>query len=165
MMSPLELAQNAFRKQSTLTVEQEFLQAVAGHFGSDTATLHVINSQDGLLHLRATAGEIPPQVQDIIRTIPIGKGIAGQAAERREPVSICNIKSDTTSVVRPGAKSMGIEGALCVPMIANDVVVGTLGIGFREAHTFSEPEQRFLLEAGRAFAEGLLKQTRASTSP
>jgi L-methionine (R)-S-oxide reductase len=161
MTSPADLAHGAFQKQSTQTVEQEFLQAIVAHFGSDTGTLHVINSQDGLLHLRATAGEIPKPVQDLIRTIPLGKGIAGQAAERREPISICNIKSHATSVVRPGAKSMGIEGALCIPMIANGVVVGTLGIGFREARTFTEAEQRFLLEAGQAFAEGLLKQIRA----
>ena len=127
------------------------LRAVVERFQADTGTLHLIDPRDGLLHLRATVGRIPRTVRDIIRVIPIGKGIAGQAAASRKPVSICNIKTDETGVVRPGARSMGIEAALCVPLIAGGAVVGTLGIGFRSARTFTQSEQRSLLKAAQPF--------------
>jgi L-methionine (R)-S-oxide reductase len=129
------------------------LRAVAGQFQADTGTLHLIDPQDGLLHLRATVGRISGKLRGIIRVIPVGRGIAGQAAKSRKPVSICDIKTDKTRVVRPGAKTMGIEAALCVPVIADGAVIGTLGIGRRSGRAFTRAEESALIEAAQGFAK------------
>src|ERR1700733_10597557 len=63
----------------------EALGCIVRSFGADTGTLHLLE-QDGLLHLKAQSGQFPPPVLAAIREIPIGKGMAGLAVERAQPV-------------------------------------------------------------------------------
>ena len=60
------------------------LGLVLEEFRAETGTLHRLG-EDGMLHLEAYAGGIPEQLLPVIRTIPVGKGIAGLAVERNEP--------------------------------------------------------------------------------
>ena len=48
--------------------------------------------------------------------IPRGKGMAGLAWERDEIVSTCNLKTDETGDVRPGAKAVDAQAALAIPV-------------------------------------------------
>ena len=107
---------------------------------------------DGALHLVAASSGLPPQIIEIIRTVPVGKGMAGLAAERRQPVTICNIQTDTSGDVRPGARATGMEGAIAVPMLDGDRVAGVLGIANRTERTFTADETARLLEVGRTLA-------------
>jgi L-methionine (R)-S-oxide reductase len=118
-------------------------------FRADTGTLHLLE-KDGLLHLKALSGDFPPPVLAIIRQIPVGKGMAGLAAERGQPVDACNIQTDTSGDVRPGAKATGMEGAVVVPVFDGERVVGALGIANRGERTFSDAEKKALIAAGRA---------------
>src|SRR4051812_29075714 len=92
---------------------EDALRATLSHFGCQAGTVHLL--EDGLLKLRGSVG-IPPQVAAIVETVPIGKGIAGLAAERRAPVTICNLQTDESGQARPGARQTGMEGSLAVPM-------------------------------------------------
>ena len=56
----------------------EVLHAAMEHFGCQAGTVHRVD--EGLLKLSAHSG-IPPQIVEIVTTVPIGKGIAGLAAE------------------------------------------------------------------------------------
>lgn len=129
----------------------EALDCVVHGFGAETGTLHIVES-DGLLHLKATSGVFPPPVLAIIQKIPVGKGMAGLAVERAQPVDACNIQTDTTGDVRPGAKATGMEGAIVVPVFAGPRVVGALGIANRSERNFSDEEKTALIAAGRALA-------------
>ena len=135
----------------------EALAAVVEHFGADSGTLHRL-AEDGHLHLAAATPGLPEMVLETIRTIPVGKGMAGLAIERRLPVDACNIQTDSSGSVRPGARATGLAGAIVVPMFRRDEAVGTLGIGNREERSFSAAEIDALLEAGRAFAAKLSQQ-------
>ena len=127
------------------------LSEVIQHFRAETGTIHLV--ENGMLVLRAMHGAFPPPVVEAIRSIPFGKGIAGAAAERREAITICNIQSDTSGDVRPGAKATGMEGAIAVPMFgADDSVRGTLGIANRAARDWTKDETEMLLTYGRAIA-------------
>lgn len=119
--------------------------------GADTGTLHFLGA-DGHLHLGATGGGIPPFVMEQIRVIPVGKGMAGLAVERREPITACNIQTDTSGDVRPGAKATGLEGAICVPVLSGARAVGALGVANRAERTFTDDEQALLLDIGRELA-------------
>lgn len=131
---------------------EEALRAVIGHFRAETGTLHLL--QGGLLQLAALHGDFPPPLIDIIRTIPIGKGMAGLAAQRGEPVTACNIQTDTSGDVRPGAKATGMEGAIVVPMFdACGELRGTLGIANRNERTWTDTERADLLACARLVAE------------
>jgi L-methionine (R)-S-oxide reductase len=125
------------------------LGRIVRDFGADTGTLHLIGD-DGLLHLKEICGQFPPPVLDVIRTIPVGKGMAGLAVERGQPVDACNIQTDTSGDIRPGAKATGMEGAIVVPVFDGQRVVGALGIANRGERTFSDQEKGALIAAGRA---------------
>lgn len=127
----------------------EALGFVVRGFGADTGTLHFLES-DGLLHLKASNGNFPPPVLAVINKIPVGKGMAGLAVERAQPVDACNIQTDTSGDVRPGAKATGMEGAIVVPVFDGPRVVGALGIANRKERSFSEQEKEALIAAGRA---------------
>ena len=121
------------------------------HFRADSGTIHLLES-DGVLHLKAASDGMPEPVLAMVRLVPIGKGMAGLAVERDEPVSVCNLQTDASGDVRPGAKATGMEGALVVPIFQGEKAVGALGIANRAARTFSSEETALLLEAGRAIA-------------
>ena len=121
------------------------LAATVAHFGCQAGTVHLL--RDGMLRLAAHEN-IPPPVVQIIGTVPVGKGIAGLAAERREPVTICNLQTDTSGQVRPGAKATGMEGSLAVPMLAGGELRGVLGIAKAGAYDWSEEETGLVLAIG-----------------
>ncbi len=129
---------------------EDALQAALSHFGCQAGTWHVL--QDGQLHL-AAAKHIPEQVLGFIRVVPIGKGIAGLAAERLEPVSLCNLQTDTSGQARPAAKGTGMEGSLAVPALgAGGELCGVLGIAKAEAHDWSDSEKAAVLAAAAVLA-------------
>ena len=127
------------------------LAATIRGLGADTGTLHLLG-EDGALHLKATGGGIPDAVRAVIGVIPIGKGMAGLAAERGEPVTACNIQTDTSGDVRPGAKATGLEGAICVPVLRGADAIGALGVANHRERDFTDEEQALLLDLGRLFA-------------
>ena len=109
----------------------EALSRILKHFGADSGTIHLLG-EGNLLHLKAASAGIPQFVLDTVKTIPIGKGMAGLAVERKEPVTTCNIQTDTTGDVRSGAKKTGLQGSLVVPILKDGAAVGALGIANRE---------------------------------
>jgi len=115
------------------------LQAVLGEFSSETATVHRLDPSNQVLHLVAQIG-LPPGLLDIVKTIPVGKGIAGQTVVCGGPVTICNLQTDTSGIAKPGARQTGVGGALSVPIHKMDAIVGTLGIGTRREHEFTAAE-------------------------
>jgi L-methionine (R)-S-oxide reductase len=131
-------------------LEKALLQ-ILSDFQSETGTVHLLDSEKQLLHLNAQVG-LPPQMLDIVKTIPVGKGIAGQTAAQNKPVTICNLQTDTSGVAKPGARQTGVGGALCVPMHRDGKIVGTLGIGTRRQHEYTSEETARLQEAANLIA-------------
>ena len=127
---------------------QQELEEIVRRFQADTGTLHLIEA--GVLVLKGHVG-IPPQIAEIVRRVPIGKGMAGLAAERNAPVSACNIQTDSSGDVRPRAKETGVNGAIVVPVRdAGGNVRGTLGIGVHRVYEYTPEEtERLLEEAAR----------------
>jgi GAF domain-containing protein len=109
---------------------------------------------DDVLHLKASRG-IPDVVRRIVERVPVGKGMAGLAVQRAEPVSACNIQTDTSGDVRPGARQTGMEGAIVVPMMKQGVAAGALGVANSGERTFTEDEIALLMEVGQSLAARL----------
>ncbi len=127
------------------------LTLILTEFTADSGTIHRIG-EDGALHLKAASQGIPEVVLNIVRIVPMGKGMAGLCAERGEAITACNIQSDASGDVRPGARATGMEGAIVVPIFDGAKVVGTLGIANRTERTFSTDEQALLIAAGRVLS-------------
>jgi L-methionine (R)-S-oxide reductase len=123
---------------------QDVLEEILRRFGADTGTIHRLDGD--VLVLEAEIG-LPPPVVAIVSRVPVGKGMAGLAAERNAPVSSCNIQVDTTGDVRPGARQTGVNGAIVVPIRdAGGAVRGTLGIGVHREYEYGAGEIAALTE-------------------
>ena len=117
---------------------------------ADSGTIHILGN-DGVLHLKAASDGIPQIVLDTIKDVPVGKGMAGLAVERKLPVNACNIQTDATGDVRPGARATGLQGSVVVPMLRGDEAVGALGVATRHERTFTDAEEKLLLEIGECW--------------
>ena len=130
---------------------RESLRLMMERFRSETGTIHRLDHDGQTLHLVAEIG-LPPALLEVVKHIPVGKGIAGQTVARGEPVSICNLQTDPSGTARPAARQTGVGGALCVPLRAGDEIVGTLGIGTVRPYEYPAEEARELEELGRLIA-------------
>ena len=133
---------------------QAALDACIAALSGSTGTLHRLDPADGMLKLLAQRG-IPPQLMPVVQVIPVGKGIAGVAAERREPVELCNLQKDLGGVAKEGARQTNVQGSLAVPCLHGDELRGTLGVGMMTPHNFSEDEKARLMALARELAAKL----------
>ena len=129
------------------------LDRLMTHFDCPVGTVHLMG-EGGMLRMAAQRG-LPPPVLDKVGVIPVGKGMAGIAAERKEPVQVCNLQTDESGVARPGAKMTQMEGSIAAPMLSGDEVVGVLGVAKPVAYEFSKQQTADLMAAGRRLAERL----------
>jgi L-methionine (R)-S-oxide reductase len=127
------------------------LATILEWFRADSGTIHLLGA-DGVLHLKAASAGIPKFVLDTVREVPVGKGMAGLAVERKEPVNSCNIQTDTTGDVRPGARATGLQGSIVVPILRGDAAIGALGIANHRQRTFTDDEAATLVDVGRVLA-------------
>jgi L-methionine (R)-S-oxide reductase len=142
---------------------EPILREVLKHFHSETGTIHFLNSEKQLLQL-ATQSGLPPQMLETVKTIPVGKGIAGQVVAQDKPVTVCNLQTDAGGVARPGAKQTGVGGALCVPIRNGGKTVGTIGIGTTRPYEYTPEETRLLEKIGRIIGAHLAGISPATSS-
>jgi L-methionine (R)-S-oxide reductase len=125
---------------------QSELEDIVRRFDADTGSIHLL--EDGILVLKAQVG-LPPHVTEIVKLVPIGKGMAGLAFERNEPVSTCNIQTDQSGDVKSGARATGVNGAIVVPIRDSEGQArGALGIGVHREYEYSPEETNRLLDEG-----------------
>ena len=133
---------------------QAIVDAAIVEFAGCTGTLHRLDPADDLLKLIAQRG-VPVFVLSKIAVIPVGKGIAGVAAERREPVELCNLQTDLGGIAKPDARNTNVQGSLAVPCLYNGELRGTLGVGLMTAHDFTDEEKSRAMQIGSAIAARL----------
>lgn len=103
---------------------KEFLQKHGGVAG----TVHMREVDDLVM---SASVNIPPKVVEITQRIPYGKGMAGLAFSRDQPVQTCNLKDDSSGDVRPGAKAVNANAAVALPVHdAQGQVRAVVGIAF-----------------------------------
>ncbi len=133
---------------------QAAIEEIAQEFDARTCTFHKAAAGDQLLELVAQVG-LPPHIAQIAGRIPFGKGMAGVCAQRREPVTMCNLQTDDSGVANPAARDTRVEGAVVVPLLAEDRVIATLGIGKGEEYDYSEEEIHTLQRCATALIAAL----------
>ncbi|MFP5245778.1 MAG: GAF domain-containing protein [Thermoanaerobaculia bacterium] len=125
--------------QSWLETFLKNAEAIAG-------TVHVQRGDD--LYLTAAAN-IPPQVIAIVAHVPHGKGMAGLAQTKKLPVQTCNLKTDDSGTIKPGAKAVDAQAAVALPVLdENGGVRAVVGVAWmREGEITAEQEARLWKEA------------------
>lgn len=137
------------QKQVTLDT---LLDRVLDRFHCVVGTVHLLDPVSGTLKLQAQKG-VAGIILDRVRVVPIGKGMAGLAAERRQPVQVCNLQSDQSGVAKPIAKETRMEGSIAVPMLVNNELHGVVGVAKPITYEFSQPEVELLMQVGTLIAK------------
>lgn len=130
------------------------LNIILRHFDCATGAIHTLDRPAGVLHLVAQRG-IPDAILDKVRAIPVGKGMAGLAAQRRDAVQVCNLQTDDSGDARPAAKMTEMRGAITVPIIVNDDLLGTLGVARPDSWEFTATQIDALKRLGELIGQRL----------
>jgi L-methionine (R)-S-oxide reductase len=126
--------------------QQSWLEHFIRRHGGVAGSLHLRSGPDELT--LAAAVNIPEKVQQVVRTVPRGKGMAGLALERNAAISSCNIQTDKTGDVRPGARAVDAQAGVALPVHSpNGEVRAVVGIAFSNERDISDDELATLAEA------------------
>ncbi|XXX77580.1 GAF domain-containing protein [Sorangium sp. So ce134] len=116
--------------------------------GGIAGTVHLVEGDALAL---AAAVNIPEKVQEITRLVPRGKGMAGLAWERGQPVQTCNLQTDASGDVRPGARAVAAQAAVALPVQGPSASVrAVVGIAFAGERELGEDELARLAEGAGA---------------
>lgn len=131
---------------------QKWLESFLSAHGGIAGSVHLQRGED--LELVA-AQNLPPPVVATVRHVPRGKGMAGLAQVRKEPVQTCNLKEDDSGNVKPGAKAVNAKAAIAMPVLdSNGEVRAVVGIAFmHEGEIPAEQERAMMADAAKLPAE------------
>ena len=124
-------------------IHQAFLETLLRNVDGVAGTVHEQRGED--LYLTA-AQNIPPPVIAIVTHVRHGKGMAGVAQVKKQPVQTCNLQTDDSDTIKPGAKAVNAKAAIAVPVLDDDGDVrAVVGVAWAdEGELNSEFEQSMM---------------------
>src|SRR5688572_7024757 len=124
--------------------QQAWLESFIAEQGGIAGTVHVQRGED--LYLTA-AHNIPPPVVAIVAHVPHGKGMAGVAQVKKGPVRTCNLQTDETGNIKPGAKAVNAQAAVALPVL-NDLgeVRAVVGIAWSKEGEIGSAEEQAMMK-------------------
>jgi L-methionine (R)-S-oxide reductase len=130
---------------------QAWLESFVAGAGGVAGTVHVQRGED--LYLTA-AHNIPPPVIAIVAHVPHGKGMAGVAQVKKEPVQTCNLQTDETGNVKPGAKAVNAKAGVALPVLdESGSVRAVVGIAWSREGEIGPAEEQALLRLTAALPQ------------
>jgi hypothetical protein len=131
-------------------VAQSWLAAFLTEAGAVAGTVHI--HENGGLRLAASKN-IPEKVQEIVAWVPYGKGMAGLALERGEPVQTCNLQEDKSGAVKPGARAVDARAAVALPVRnQHGSIIAVVGAAFADDREIAGAELERLQGASASLA-------------
>ena len=113
---------------------QQFVSAQGGVAGT-------VHTRTGDVLTLSASLNIPLPVVQKTQVIPKGKGMAGLAWSRDQIVSTCDLKTDQTGDVQPGARAVNAQAAAAIPVHdASGGLRAVVGIAFMDDRDFSAAE-------------------------
>lgn len=124
--------------------QQRWLESFVAGQGGVAGTVHVQRGED--LYLTA-AHNIPPQVAAVVARVPRGKGMAGVAQVQKKPVQTCNLQTDETGNVKPGARAVDAQAAVALPVLDDSGAVrAVVGIAWGKEGEIGPEEEQALVK-------------------
>lgn len=128
--------------------QQEWLEAFVAELGGVAGTVHVQRDDD--LYLTA-AHNIPPPVVAVVTHVPRGKGMAGIAQVSKAPVQTCNLQTDDSGRVKPGARAVDAQAAVALPVFDDEGGVrAVVGIAWATERELAPAEEAAMLRSAAA---------------
>ncbi|MBI5910279.1 MAG: EAL domain-containing protein [Betaproteobacteria bacterium] len=126
--------------------------AALAQFDADEASIMLLADDGGSLYIAAVRGE---RRDTLLGTrLPLGEGIAGWVAARREPLVLeGEVKDPRLASLRPRAD---IQSALSMPMITRNQLIGVLNVNcIKKRHAFTLGQIKVLSIFVNAAAAGI----------
>lgn len=131
---------------------QVWLESFVSTQGGMVGTVHLRRGEE--LELVA-ALNIPPPVVDAVRVVPRGKGMAGVALATGEPVGTCDLRTDESGHVQPGARLVPVRASVALPVLdAAGEVRAVVGIAFPHEGDLTAEMTRALMAAAAELPPG-----------
>jgi hypothetical protein len=131
--------------------QQEWLELFIAEHDGIAGTVHVQRGED--LYLTA-AHNIPPPVVAIVACVPHGKGMAGMAQVKKKPVQTCNLQTDETSNIKPGAKAVDVQAAVALPVLDYaGAVRAIVGIAWSREGEIGPDEEQAMMKLATALPQ------------
>jgi hypothetical protein len=131
--------------------QQEWLELLIKGLGGSAGTVHMQRGAD--LYLTA-AHNIPPPVIAAVAHVPHGKGMAGIAQTSKAPVQTCNLQTDSTGGIKPGAKTVDAQAAVAVPVLdAAGDLRAVVGIAWHGERAIGPDEEHTIMKLAAALPE------------
>ena len=123
---------------------QQWLESFIARHDGIAGTVHVQRGEDLFL---TAAHNIPPKVIDIVAYVPHGKGMAGVAQTTKQPVQTCNLQTDETGNIKPGAKAVDAQAAVALPVLNEQGAVrAVVGIAWSKEGEIGPAEEQNLMQ-------------------
>lgn len=127
---------------------QQWLERFLDEFGAVAGSVHEQRGTD--LHLTA-AQNLPSPVIAAVAVVPHGKGMAGLAQVNKEPVQTCNLQTDDSGAIKPGAKAVNAQAAIAVPVLSHaGEVLAVVGAAWMEEGEIGPDRECELMLAARS---------------
>lgn len=127
---------------------QDWLISLLDKEGAVAGSIHLQRGQDLVL---AACHNLPPPVIAAVELVPRGKGMAGLAQIRKEPVQTCNLQDDESGQVRPGARAVNAQAAVALPVLTDHGEVrGVVGLAWAHEGSLNEARQAELMAKVKA---------------
>jgi hypothetical protein len=124
---------------------QQWLEGFIKDLDAFAGTVHIQRGDD--LYLTA-AHNIPPHVVQIVAHVPHGKGMAGVAQVKKAPVQTCNLQTDATGTIKPGAKAVDAQAAVALPVLDDGGGVrAVVGVAWRREGEISAEQEQAMMRA------------------
>jgi L-methionine (R)-S-oxide reductase len=128
--------------------QQQWLESFIAEAGAFAGTVHEQRGDD--LYLTA-AHNIPPHVVAIVAHVPHGKGMAGVAQVKKAPVQTCNLQTDDSGTIKPGAKAVDAQAAVALPVFDGDGGIrAVVGLAWKREGEIGPAEEQALLKLSAA---------------
>jgi len=128
--------------------QQDWLESFVAEQGGIAGTVHVQRDED--LYLTA-AHNIPPKVVAIVAHVSHGKGMAGLAQVKQQPVQTCNLQTDETGNIKPGAKAVDAQAAIALPVLDEaGAVCAVVGIAWSKEGEIGPAQEQVMMKLAAA---------------
>ena len=122
--------------EDVLRTALEALTHVTGH---EISSLHLLSEDGATLELRGDRG-LSPQLREINRVLPVGRGLIGTVAASGQTLNLKNVAKSPNLLpaARAAVQRDRMRAFLCVPINSRGRRLGTLSLGRQISEPFDE---------------------------
>ena len=128
----VEAVNTILRKLSTATTKEDALAAaletIRSEFDWTYGSYWALDEAQGVLRFEYESGDAGPEFREVTRQASFAKGVglSGRAWARRELVFVEDLGEVTDCVRAPVAQRAGVKSGVCIPVLIDGQVVGTM---------------------------------------